>query len=311
MTAASELKSVAAKQIKPMPESIQAKLELHTEAHLGEGPVWDEIHQKLWWVDILSDKLHKYDPETTKNLSFDIGEHIGAAVLRKNGGFVLALKSGFYFFDEKTKCKVPVADPEYHLSGNRFNDGKCDPAGRFLVGTLSYKLEKGAGNLYCLHPDLTIKKKLTQVTISNGLVWNSIGDRFYFIDTPTGDICSFQYDKDSGDICNRSVIIHIDEKTGYPDGMTIDTDDKLWVALYGGGKVIQINPENGKIEFEVRLPVPKPTSCTFGGKGLNELYITTCQEHMTREDLKKIPESGSLFRVDLPFRGFPVHRFAG
>jgi len=309
--AASELKSAAAKLINPMPESIQTKLELKMDAHLGEGPVWDEVNQKLWWVDILSGKLYKYDPATAMNLSFDIGEHIGAAALRKNGGLAMALNSGFYFFDERSEEKTPVSDPEYHLPGNRFNDGKCDPNGRFWAGTLNYDLANAAGSLYCLNPDLTVEKKLTGITISNGLAWNGLGDKFFFIDTPTGDICSFQYDKESGDISSRSVITHIYKKSGYPDGMTIDTDDKLWVALYGGGKVIQINPKNGKIEFEIQLPVPKPTSCTFGGKDLNKLYITTCREHMTREDLKKFPESGSLFRADLPFRGLPVHRFAG
>lgn len=309
--AALESKSAAAKQINHMPESIQAKLELSIDAHLGEGPVWDEIRQKLWWVDILSGKLHKYDPSASKNSSIDLGEHIGAAVLRKNGGFVLAMKSGFYFFNEKTAEKTAVTDPESHLPENRFNDGKCDPAGRFWAGTLNYNLEKGAGSLYCLKPELTVEKKVSGITISNGLSWNSRGDRFFFIDTPTGNISSFQYDKESGDISNRSVITHIDEKIGYPDGMTIDEDDKLWVALYGGGRVIRINPENGEIEFEVVLPVPKPTSCTFGGKDLNELYITTCREHMSREELKKYPQSGSLFRAKLPFRGMPVNRFAG
>lgn len=294
-----------------MPETIQAKLEYQMDAHLGEGPVWDETRQKLWWVDILSGKLHKYNPAASRNSSVDLGEHIGAAVLCNNGGLVLALKSGFYFFNEKTGEKTPVTDPESHLPKNRFNDGKCDPAGRFWAGTLSYNLVKGAGSLYCLNPDLTVEKKLTGITISNGLAWNSLGDRFFFIDTPTGKISSFRYDKESGDITNRSVITHIDEKAGYPDGMTIDAEDKLWVALYGGGKIIRINPETGGVEFEVRLPVPRPTSCTFGGNGLNELYITTCREHMNREDLKKYPESGSLFRVKLPFRGFPVNRFAG
>lgn len=294
-----------------MPETIQAKLELPIDAHLGEGPVWDEIRQQLWWVDILSGKLHKYDPSKLKNSSVDVGEHIGAAVLRKSGGLVVALKSGLYFFDEKSGEKTFIKDPESHMPENRFNDGKCDPAGRFWAGTLNYNLEKEAGSLYCLNPDLTVEKKLDGITISNGMAWNSRGDRFFFIDTPTGNICSFHYYKESGDISNEYVITHIDEKDGYPDGMAIDTDDKLWVAMYGSGRVIRINPENGKIEFEVVLPVPKPTSCTFGGKDLNELYITTCREHMSREDLKKYPQSGSLFKVKLPFRGMPVSRFTG
>lgn len=294
-----------------MPESIQAKTEVHVEAILGEGPVWDDEQQILWWVDIMSGRLHKYDPATGKNIFFEMNEHTGAAVLRRNGGMILALKSGFYFFDEKTGEKDPVADPESHLPGNRFNDGKCDPDGRFWAGTMSYDVEKGAGSLYCLDQDLNVNKKLSGITISNGLAWNSRGDRFFFIDTPTGNIGLFEYDKKSGEITGGEVITHIDKKAGFPDGMTIDAEDKLWVALYGGGKVIRINPENGETEFEVQLPVPKPTSCTFGGKNLDELYITTCREYLTPEELEKYPHSGSLFKAELPFRGVPPHRFSG
>lgn len=294
-----------------MPLTVHANLEYQTDAHLGEGPVWDETNQKLWWVDILSGNLHCYEPARNKNKLFDVGEQIGAAVLRKEGGLLLALKSGFAFFDEESEKITPLENDFENAENTRFNDGKCDPAGRFWVGTLDYDLEEGSGNLFCVNSDLKIEKKLDQLTIPNGMAWNSSADTFYFIDTIARELYSFQYQKESGEISNRSVICEFDEELGYPDGMAIDSDDKLWIALYAGRKVIQINPKNGHIEFEIRVPVPKPTSCTFGGDNLKTLFITTCREYMDESDVEKAPLSGSLFSVDLPFRGRPVDRFNG
>ena len=291
-------------------QSIDAKLELQIEAHLGEGPVWDEADQKLWWVDLLSGKLHRYDPLDGSNISYDIGEHVGAAALRESGGFVLALASGFAFFDPKSGRIEPISDPEPDKPGNRFNDGKCDPSGRFWAGTMAYDLKQGAGSLYCLTGDLQVKRKLTGITISNGLAWNRAADRLYYIDTPTGNIYTFQYDDQTGEISEKQTVFHVENGMGYPDGMTIDTEDNLWVALYAGSKVIRIDPVAGEMMYEIHLPVPKVTSCTFGGKDLDELYITTCREHMTDEDIKEAPLSGSLFKAKLPFKGLPADRYS-
>jgi sugar lactone lactonase YvrE len=294
-----------------MPSILNANLEYQTEAHLGEGPVWDEINQKLWWVDILSCTLNCYDPASKENKSFDVGEHIGAAVLRKQGGLLLALKSGLAFFDVKSET-IKRIDNSFTLGeGSRCNDGKCDPSGRFWLGTLDYDLEEGSGNLFCMNWDLKVDQKLDQLTIPNGMAWNSRGDTFYFIDTIARKLYSFRYQKETGEISDRSVIYDFDEDLGYPDGMTIDTHDKLWIALYAGRKVIQINPKKGHIEFEIRVPVPKPTSCTFGGKDLRTLFITTCREYMDESQIEKAPLSGSLFSIDLPFSGRPVDRFSG
>ncbi len=294
-----------------MSSILYADLEYQTDAHLGEGPVWDEINRKLWWVDILSCTLNCYEPASNENRSFDIGEQIGAAALRKDGGLLLALQSGLAFFDEKSESITPI-DNDFTLGeGTRSNDGKCDPAGRFWVGTLDYDLEEGSGNLFCVNPDLEVDQKLDQLTIPNGMAWNSRADTFYFIDTIARELYSYRYQKETGEISDRSVIYEFEEDLGYPDGMTIDSNDKLWIALYAGRKVIQINPKNGHIEFEIRLPVPKPTSCTFGGKDLKTLFITTCREHMDESQIEKAPLSGSLFSIDLPFSGRLVDRFNG
>lgn len=291
--------------------SIQADVELKINAILGEGPVWDSDLNKLYWVDILAGRLFRYNPETGSNKTWEIGEHIGAVVLRKKGGLLLAIKTGFAFFDPDSGKIEKIADPESQMSGNRFNDGKCDPAGRFWAGTMSYKVEAGRGRLYCLHSELTVEQKLTGLTISNGLAWNEKINKFYFIDTLAHQIAAFDYEPETGNIQNRKIIKKINKKEGLPDGMTIDEEGCLWVALYNGGRVIRINPENGETVFQVHLPVPKPTSCTFGGTGLNEMFITTCRENMTEEEIAEYPYSGSLFKVKLPFKGKASKRFAG
>lgn len=291
--------------------STQATLELKHDAILGEGPVWDEIEEKLYWVDILSGKLFEYSHHEKKKSVYDIGEHLGAVALRKEGGVVMAMQTGFAFYDLEEQKITHIADPESHLPGNRFNDGKCDPSGRFWAGTMSYDLDEEAANLYCLDSDLSINLKLQDLTISNGMAWNKKRNTFFFIDTPTRKIFSFDYDDRSGTISNRSIIKEIEKNEGYPDGMTIDEEDGLWIALYGGGKVIRIDPSNGKTLFEVHLPVPRVTSCTFGGPVFDELYITTCRENMSEREIEQAPLSGSLFKAKLPFKGMPAFRFSG
>ncbi|CAN5383323.1 SMP-30/gluconolactonase/LRE family protein [soil metagenome] len=290
---------------------INAELEFGYKAHLGEGPVWDEQGDNLWWVDILSGHLMRYTPRKKTNEIFDVGEFIGAAALRKKGGLVLALQSGLYIFDESTGEKKKITDPEPGLPGNRFNDGKCDPAGRFWAGTMAHDQSENKGSLYRLNTDLSVDKVISGVTISNGLTWNPVAGKFYYIDTPAMEIRSYDYDNATGELSGESVVRVISSEEGYPDGMTIDRDGFLWVALYAGGKVLRINPQNGSTDFEVYLPVPKPTSCTFGGDNLDELYITTCRENMSKEALEKFPLSGSLFRAKVPFRGYKTDRFMG
>lgn len=281
------------------------------KALLGEGPVWDDQEQQLYWVDILNGKLMIHDPERNENYRYDVGEHIGVAVLREKGGLVLALKSGFAFFDTGDQEIKPIRDPEAGLEGNRFNDGKCDPSGRFWAGTMAYNLQKGAASLYSLNPDLSVDKKISGVTISNGMAWNTDDDIFYFIDTPERAVYAFDYEQETGKIGNRRVVKVLENGEGLPDGMTIDTENKLWIALYNGSKIIRVDPVSGERLFEIALPVPKVTSCTFGGGDLDELYITTAREHMSDEDIEKAPLSGSLFKVKVPFRGKPAFRFTG
>lgn len=290
-------------------KTTEAAIAYRHDATLGEGPVWDEREGRLYWVDILSGTLFRYDPAANRSRAHDLGEHLGAVGLRREGGLVAALQSGFAFYDPAAGEKIPITDPEADRPGNRFNDGKCDPSGRFWAGTLSYELEEGAGSLYCLSRDLEVEVRLRGLTISNGMAWS--GDRFFFIDTPTRQIMAFAYDQESGDIAHPEVLRAVDEEEGYPDGMTIDREGALWVALYDGYKVIRIDPVSGQTLFEVHLPVPQVTSCTFGGADFRDLYITTAREHMSSEEVRRWPLSGSLFKASVPFTGSPANRFGG
>ncbi|MEX2352247.1 MAG: SMP-30/gluconolactonase/LRE family protein [Balneolaceae bacterium] len=290
---------------------IDAELELLGQAKLGEGPVWDEHRNVLLWTDILSGTLHEYDPMKRTNRSFEVGEHIGAFAIREKGGLILAAQSGFWFYDSENGKREPVADPEKDRPGNRFNDGKCDPAGRFWAGTMAYNETLGAGSLYSLTPNLDIKCVVGGLTISNGLAWSSDSETFYLIDSPTGNLYSYDYVEQTGELSGGQIVKHFDPGEGMPDGMTIDTEGMLWVALYNGGKVIRVNPLDGSTLLEIRLPVPLVTCCTFGGPDLDQLYITTAREGLNRRQLEHAPLSGSLFRVSLPWQGFETNRFTG
>lgn len=292
-------------------QNMDAAVEYNYDATLGEGPVWDEREARLYWVDILSGTLLQYDPDTKSNRAYNLGEHLGCLALRKEGGLVVALQSGFAFFDPRQQELSSIMDPESQRPGLRFNDGKCDPSGRFWAGSLSYDLEEGAGSLYCLKRDLDVKSMLQGLTLPNGMAWDREKATFFFIDTPTRKVLAFNYDDASGQITNPLVLRQLREQDGYPDGMTIDREGALWIALYNGYKVIRIDPVSGETLFEVHLPVPQVTSCTFGGGDFNELYITTAREHMSSEDIDRWPLSGALFKVTLPFRGRPASRFGG
>ncbi|MBW2428879.1 MAG: SMP-30/gluconolactonase/LRE family protein [Deltaproteobacteria bacterium] len=283
---------------------------LAANAVLGEGSLWDHRRNCLYWVDILDRKVNIYDPATGANRVLKVGQDVGTVVSDTSGNLVLALRDGFARLDIKSGEVVMIAAQK--VPGNRFNDGKCDPAGRFWAGTMAYDQNVGAAALYCLDIDLTVRRMIDNVTISNGLVWTSDMRCFYFIDTPTCEVAAFDYDVDSGNISNRKAVIKIDENLGYPDGMTIDEEDMVWIAHWGGGKVTRWNPKTGELLDTIKVPhASLVTSCAFGGPDLNELFITTATVDLNEEQRKLQPLAGSIFRIRLDVRGVPAFRFKG
>ncbi|OWF35179.1 regucalcin-like [Mizuhopecten yessoensis] len=202
---------------------------------------------------------------------------------------------------------------------DRFNDGKCDPAGRFWTGTMGGQIdnmptyEKNVGSLYCLDTNGTLVKHFNKITVSNGLAWSPDKQVMFYIDTPTRKVEAFTYHVTSGKISNRRDAIDFrsfpeESMMGWPDGMTIDTDGHLWVACYGAGKVICFDPVTGKALKEVIIPAPRTTSCCFGGKNLDELYVTTGPNGAFDQELRYFPLCGSVFKVTgLGVKGVPAN----
>ncbi|WP_322922717.1 SMP-30/gluconolactonase/LRE family protein [Paenibacillus campi] len=288
-------------------ERYEAELILDAQAKLGEGPSWDERSQQLLWVDIEGYKLHRYDPATGEDQALDVGEHIGAVVPYTEDEVIAALFSGIYRIHLQTGEKVLIHDPEAGRPGNRFNDGKCDPFGRFVAGTMSLGDEQKAGALYSLDTTGHVRLLLSEVSTSNGLAWSADGRIFYYIDTPTLTIRAFDYDADDGSIANGRVIAEVDEREGNPDGMTIDAEGMLWVARWGGRRVSRFDPATGQVIAEIAVASEKVTSCVFGGAELDELYITTARGDIDPGDHTK--QDGGLFRVRLGIKGTPTIAF--
>ena len=232
----------------------------------GEGPIYTAGH--LVYVDIEGHSIIRLNPETGEEQIWNVGERVGTVVPRASGGFLYAGDTGIVAFDPSTGSKQTLADPEPDKrSTNRFNDGKCDPAGRLWAGTISLAKNTGDATLYMLDCDGALHVKIDEVTNSNGICWNAEATQMYYIDTPTKQIRAYDYDNASGSIRNARIAVDT-AAHGYdssPDGMTIDSDGNLWVAFCHGGCVTCFNPETGEQLRKIDLPCVETTACTFGG----------------------------------------------
>jgi sugar lactone lactonase YvrE len=290
---------------------LQAELVFRAEALIGEGALWDSQSATLLWIDIPAGEIHRFNPSDNSNrLVASLGQYIGTVVQRRGGGLLTAAQRGFFFVEEQTGAITPILDPEAHLPRTRFNDGKCDPSGRLWAGTMDIDcITRYAGSLYRLDDELRCERMLSNVSISNGIVWSPDKATMYFADTPTGVVDAFDYDDRTGSISNRRTVVRIAD--GGPDGMTIDRDGNLWVAQWGGWQVGCYDPFTGRKLEEVRVPASQVASCAFGGKEMDELYITTARNGIVGEELQKQPLAGSLFRVKPGVRGLEAYHFAG
>ena len=279
-----------------------------TVSKWGEGPVWWQ--GSLLYVDIENHKIISLDPETGAEQSWDVGERVGTVVPTEGADFIYAGDTGFVRFNPKTGEKTALIDPEPHMHAtNRFNDGKCDPAGRFWAGSISLVKNPGTAHLYCLETDGSLSKKVEDVTNSNGICWSLDASRMYYIDTATKAIAVFNYDQASGEINNRQQLVSTSEK-GYkdsPDGMTIDAAGNLWVAFCHGGCVVCFDGKSGDVITEVKIPCVETTACAFGGENLDRLFVTTgIHKSLVEED------AGRVFVIDgLGVQGVKAFAYQG
>jgi sugar lactone lactonase YvrE len=289
-----------------------AEIVLDHRCVLGEGPVWDRHLQTICWVDILRGEIHEYNPAENSHKTLFVNQMIGAITICKNGHFIAALKNGFGFVDRDTGAVNMISNPESHLPGNRFNDGKSDPGGRFWAGTMSHTDEPEQGNLYLLNTDLSVTKKISGVSISNGMAWSRDHKTYYYIDTPTFSVAAFDFDSVNGDIGNRRTVIRISRHDGSPDGMTIDTEGMLWIAHWDGWQITRWNPGTGEKLLNIPMPVARVTSCCFGGNRYQDLYVTSAKTGLSDVQLKKQTMAGSLFVLkNIGFTGLPSTEFNG
>jgi len=291
------------------------ELVLDARADLGEGPAWEPHSGCLYWVDIHAGHLHIFDTSDGSDRLIELGEYLGCAAPRCSGGLVLGLRSGFATLDapltsEEARQRA-IVNPEPHLPGNRFNDGKCDPAGRFLAGSMDDAEIEPSGSLYSLSPDGSVKTLLSGTRIANGLAWSPDFHTFYFIDTPTRTVMAFDYDLATGTIANPRAVISVAPALGWPDGMTSDSQGQLWVAMWGGAKLTRWNPASGQLLEEIPVPSLNVSSCAFGGPNLTDLYVTTARKKMKADQLAKYPLSGGLFRIRTDIQGLPTFKFTG
>ncbi|BFH72255.1 SMP-30/gluconolactonase/LRE family protein [Sulfurisphaera javensis] len=240
------------------------------KGRLFEGPIW--VKDTLYFVDILNGEIHSLKENEHNVIKFDT--YVSSIQPRKKGGLIATAGKGFYIVNEgKVELLYEVKEWD---DRNRFNDGKCDALGRYWVGTMNLEEKYPTGGLFVLDLNLKFRKVLDNVTISNGLAWSLDNKKFYYIDSPTKKIFVFDFDLEKGEISNRRTVIDLSSYPGVPDGMTIDSEGMLWVALYGGGRVLRVT--EGKILQEIRLPASHVTSVTFGDSDLKTLYITTANE---------------------------------
>ncbi|MCB8998793.1 MAG: SMP-30/gluconolactonase/LRE family protein [Bacteroidales bacterium] len=272
------------------------------KAKLGEGSLWDSKRQILYYIDIEEGILFEYDPVTDKIVSHKTGRKVGTVVPESDTTVVLALQDGIYRMYLHNDSLEFIARPSSLLDNQRFNDGKCDPLGRFWVGSMA---SSKSAFLYCLDNEARIHEILDSISISNGIIWSPDSSKMYYTDTPTGKIWQFDFNKSDGSISGRKIVIEVPDSLGAPDGMTIDSEGKLWVAFWGGSGVYQCDPSTGEILQKIEVPAKNVTSCAFGGPDLDILFITTASIGMNEEETKQYPDAGKLFSIKMKVKGIP------
>ena len=273
------------------------------DAQLGEGPVWVERDQALWFVDIKKQQIHRLDPATGDKRSWDAPEQVGFIVPSEGGGFVAGLQSGLYRFDERTGSFDLIVEVDPDIPTNRLNDGVVDPAGRLWFGTMDNGEKAKSGAFYCFHEGRLTRTRLDNIAITNGPAVSPDGKLLYYVDTLAGTIDVADIN-DDGSLGESRPFVRIDPKEGHPDGPTIDSNGYLWISLYAGWEAWRFAP-NGERVARVRFPVANITKIAFGGDSHRTAYATTARQFLSPDVIAKQPLIGSLFQFRVTVPGLP------
>lgn len=308
-------------EVRPVSEmqAYEVSLAVEQPALLGESPMWHPVEQALYYCDIPGHKLHRFDPLTKALDTWAFDTDVASCAPATGGTLVLAMRDGVWRFDPATGRRTELAGPPYDPATERFNDGKCDPGGRFWCGTIYEPRKPALAALYRLDPQGTLTRQADGVTVSNGLGWSPDGRTMYWSDTTSHTIFAMDFDPASGAPLQRRVFASFERKQdgqaldtygGRPDGAAVDTQGNYWVAMFEGSRLLQLSPQ-GQVLREVRLPVRCATMPCFGGADLRTLYITTSREKRPADELAAQPWAGCVLQMRVEVPGLPANSYAG
>lgn len=288
---------------------------VNQKAQTGEGPAWDANAQLLYWLDIPRATVFIYDPAKGSNRAIDLSERfesIGTLAPCEKGGLLIAPERKIAFLDPNTGELEVLLELEQDLPGNRFNDGKCDPLGRFLVGSMAKNQDgRPHGSLYCIDTDLSVSKLRGDLFISNGLGWSPDYKQFYLADSGSRDVWAYDYDLAHGQISNQRVAFTLPAGEFVADGLTVDQEGMIWLALWDGACITRWNPRAGELLETYSFPAKRTTCCVFGGSDRRVLYVTSASIGLDSADRQQYPHNGALMRVKTNVQGMPTFQFGG
>lgn len=280
----------------------------NVRARLGEGPCWHPDDHCLYWVDIYNHRVHRLEPTTDQHQFFDVGDVVGCIAPAGTNRLIMALRNQLAFLDTQSGRATPIVTIEHSHPNIRFNDGKCDAAGRFWVGSIS--AEPDMACLYCYDAAGNVNVIETGLTISNGLGWSPDNQTFYLTDSYRHRIYAYNFDLTSGQLSDRRVLLDFQHEPFEPDGLTIDQEGCIWSAMWDGWCLIRFDPA-GQEMMRVQMPVQRPTCCTFGHNNLTTLYITTASIGLSETEIEASFYSGDVFSLQTNVTGLPTYAFQG
>lgn len=291
-----------------MADNIDINIAANFRNTLGEGPLWSPDHNALFWIDIIEGKLFRFSPSTQKTKCWEIGAKTAVVAATSDSRLLLACQNFLLLFDPETGTGDRLLDFEMNMPNNRPNDGKVDPAGSFWFGTTDDLEQTVAGTVYRFGRDRKLTPVLEGIGNPNTFVWSPDKRKFYTADSVRQIMWVFEYDVDTGDISNRREFFSLAGTDIIPDGSTVDVQGYLWNAQWNGWRIVRYAPD-GSVDRIVEMPVACPTSCIFGGEGLNILYVTSARKGQTEQALKQQSDAGALFALDVGVKGVSPHSF--